>query len=85
MARYKCGDNPDHLIRVTCEERNKARWQIIQAANRFKMRFRLSGRINPIMLDMKDIQWAVFMARRYNLVKPQVMITAGYNPNRKRK
>lgn len=58
--------------------RRDARWKIIQEVNKHKMRFRMAPTVHPKLLGMKDIQWAVFIARRFKLVDNLTLQRAGY-------
>lgn len=61
------------------DARNKARWKIIQEVNKYKMRFRVAPNVHPKLIGMKNIQWAVYIARRFKLVSNQTLEEAGYN------
>jgi len=54
--------------------RKAARWQIVQAANRHKIRVRYQ----PVLFDLRHVQQAVRLARHHGLVKPKVLEAAGY-------
>lgn len=60
--------------------RNKARWDIIQATNRHVMRMAVHPLRSPKLRGMRDIQRCAHHARKFNLVKPDVLIKAGFNP-----
>lgn len=60
------------------DARNQARWKIIQEVNKYKLRFRLAPQLHPRMLGMKNIQWAVYIARRNKLVNNATLEEAGY-------
>lgn len=62
------------------DARNQARWQIIQAANRHKVRFRH----RPRLFGMNQLQQAVFVARQHLLVDTTTLDTAGFRPTRSR-
>jgi hypothetical protein len=72
------------FVPITRTSRSKARWKIIQEANKHKMRSRMGWWVQPTLLGMKDLQWAVFIVKRFGLVKDDVLVTAGFNPKRKR-
>lgn len=61
------------------DARNEARWKIIQEVNKHKMRFRVAPNVHPKLIGMKNIQWAVFIARRFKLVSNETLEVAGYN------
>lgn len=67
MSRRKLTD-------VERKERSDARWQIIQAANRWKLRVRYQ----PRLFGMRDLHAAVFMCRQHQLVKPGGRQHAGF-------
>jgi len=56
-------------------ERTTARWKIIQAANKYKLRMRF----RPRLFGMKQIHQAVFICRQRKLVKPELLEQAGFN------
>jgi hypothetical protein len=62
------------------DARLDARWRIIQAANRHKLRVRRQ----PRMFGMRQIQQAVFMARQHRLVDTATLDLAGFRPERRR-
>lgn len=70
--------NADH------DSRNKARWTIIRAVNMHKMkqRFAFGPGHYPTLIGMNNIERAVFIARQHNLVKPKVLVEAGFNLRR---
>jgi hypothetical protein len=62
-------------------DRRKARWEIIQVANRHKMNRPLGlagGTYIPKLYGMKQLQRAVFHVRQFKLVKPEVLERAGF-------
>lgn len=61
-------------------DRDHARMKIIQAVNRFKVGYWQSSRYQPKLVGSRQIQQAVFIARQRELVSPDVLIAAGYNP-----
>lgn len=63
----------------TRDARNEARWQIIQAANRYKR----SVRHQPLF-GMRQLQQAVFMVRQRQLVSAATLDAAGFRPVRGR-
>lgn len=63
---------------MSADARNRARWEIIQAANRHKLQVRRS----PRLFGMRQIQQAVFMVRQHRLVGPATLDAAGYRPVR---
>lgn len=64
--------------RIDKQVRVDARWKIIQEVNKYKMRFRVAPHVHPKLIGMKNIQWAVFIARRYKLVNNLTLQRAGY-------
>lgn len=63
--------------------RSEARWDIIRAANMHKMKNRFTlGYHHPILFGMNNLQQAVFIVRQHNLVKPKVLVTAGFRVQR---
>lgn len=65
---------------VAIDARKAARWQIIQAANRHKLRVRRG----PRLFGMRQLQQAVFMARQHRLVDARTLDAAGFRPARSR-
>lgn len=61
------------------DARLDARWRIIQAANRHKVRFRPS----PRLFGMRQLQQAVFMVRQHRLVDAATLELAGFRPVRR--
>lgn len=67
-------------VKLTDEERDArldARWQIIQAANRRKVRVAPLG-VTPRLFGMRQLHRAVFMCRQHRLVKPALLEVAGF-------
>lgn len=62
------------------DARLDARWRIIQAANRHKIRVRRS----PRLFGMRQLPQAVFMARQRKLVDADTLTLAGFRPVRGR-
>jgi hypothetical protein len=56
---------------------DEARQKIIQAANRQRYRFR---RGNKALFGARHIQNCVAIVRRRNLVDPEILIAAGFQP-----
>jgi len=56
---------------------NSARWQIIQAANKHKVRTAPSW-FTPRLFGMRQLQQAVCVARRNRLVSGDVLMAAGF-------
>lgn len=58
---------------------NSAKWKIIQAANKQRIkRYR-----HPRLYGMRDLQTCVAIVRGRNLVKPEVLVEAGFHPTSK--
>lgn len=68
-------------MQSTGDARNQARWRIIQEVNKHKMRFRVAPQVHPKLIGMKNIQWAVYIARRFKLVNNETLEEAGYRGN----
>jgi hypothetical protein len=70
---------------VSGDTRADARRKILQAANRHilsgKRRRGLS--YAPRLLNMRQIQWAVFMCRQNHLVKDDLLVAAGFRSLRR--
>lgn len=62
------------------DARLDARWRIIQAANRHKLRVRRS----PRLFGMRQLPQAVFMVRQRRLVDAATLDLAGFRPERRR-
>jgi hypothetical protein len=62
------------------DARSQARWHIVQAANRHKLRVRRQ----PRLFGMRQLQQAVFVARQHQLVSPHTLDLAGFRPVRGR-
>jgi hypothetical protein len=58
--------------------RQAARLEIIQAANRHKVRVRYQ----PVLFGARHLQQAVHMVRQHRLVKPKVLAAAGFREHR---
>ena len=65
------------------DERNAARWKIIQAVNNAALRHPRTPK-PPTLLGMKHIQLAVFRARQRRLVDDATLKLAGYNARGRR-
>lgn len=68
--------------RGVATDTNAARWQIIQAVNNWKMTRKLPISKNyvyaPKLFGMRQIQQAVWVARRRRLVPSALLEAAGY-------
>jgi len=62
------------------QARADARWAIVQAVNRFKVRFHTWHPYRAQLVDLRQIQQAVRVARHNRLVKPAVLEAAGFRP-----
>lgn len=71
----------DPLIAKEREARTAARRKIIQAANAYRLRLHRAAptpRPPLRLLSARHIQQAVCIVRRRRLVKPEVLVTAGF-------
>lgn len=61
--------------------RDKARDRIVQAANRFRVKLgqRRTPPYAPPLYSRRQLQRAVSVVRHNRLVKPEVLMTAGFN------
>lgn len=61
-------------------DRSEARWEIIQEANKHKMRSRMHPWHHPLLYGMKNIHRAVFYSRQHMIVSPDLLRRAGFTP-----
>lgn len=63
--------------------KQRAREQIVQAANRHKLRVGRRYGVTAQLFSGRHIHQAVFMCRQNRLVKPDVLVAAGFRPSKR--